>query len=174
MRSSLLKNKIWIVPYFIDPCVPLVMRRAQERNFKFSIDKMQFSVSGSALTDRHFAKCETNCRGKKLMCPSRHVGERPFFCAHRNAQEAFSHACKLARKYLDQFTARVRCLSASRIVIGLDNWADYIIDLSVWFVSKHPHMLWHQRSQLSVNISTKRTLKCAWQKGLSTWVIKNS
>ncbi len=75
------------------------------------------------------------------MCPSRHIGERLFFRVHRNAREPFSRACKMPRKYRDQFTARVRCLSASRIVIGLDNCADYVIDSSVRFVSKHPHML---------------------------------
>ncbi len=70
----------------------------------------------------------------------------------------------------DQLTARLRCLSASRSVIGWDIWADYVINSGVYFcfqTSSHVCDRKRQRLQLSVNISTRRALKRAWQKGIS-------
>ncbi len=70
----------------------LMHRSGELPMYQLVVTSKNGNFTGCALTDRHFAKCETNCRVAKNKCvptPSRHVGETPFFRVHRNAPELF-------------------------------------------------------------------------------------
>ncbi len=87
---------------------------------------------------------------------------------------SFFRACKMARKYRRSVNRK------GALPLGKPqyDWLGKLSGLShwlCWFVSKqcaHVFERKRQQSQLSLNISTKTDLKCAWQKGISIRVIK--